>query len=138
MSLNERPILLSLHPEYARLIYQGTKRAELRRRRPAAKLGLVMVYETAPVSRVTGWFRVDRIETAPRNVVWRAYRDHLAISRAEFKRYLSGCLTPTVLTFSARRCFRQGLLLRKAMGLSRPPQSFCYLDPERVARILDR
>jgi len=138
MQLNERPILLSVHPEYARLIYQGTKRAELRRRRPAAKLGVVLVYETAPVSRVTGWFRVDRIETAPQSRLWNAYRDHLAISRSEFKRYLGGCSTPTVLTFSTRRCFRRGLSLRASTGITRPPQSFCYLDPRRVARILNR
>ncbi len=136
--MSERPILLSLRPEYARLIYAGTKRAELRRRRPAAKLALVVVYETAPVSRVTGWFRVDRIETAPLSLVWRVYHDHLAISWDEFKQYLAGCLTPTVLTFSTRRCFRRGLPLRTSTGISRPPQSFCYLDLGRVAKILDR
>src|SRR5207245_9559714 len=103
--LHDRPIVLSLHAEYARLIYQGTKRAELRRRGPSGKLGVVLVYETAPVSRVTGWFRVDRVETASRKRLWHVYRQHLAISRSEFKRYLGGCQTPTVLTFSTQVCF---------------------------------
>lgn len=136
--MSERPILLSLRPEYARLIYQGTKRAELRRRRPARSLGLVFVYETAPVSRVTGWFRVSEIETAPRSRLWKVYRDQLAISRADFERYLGGCSRPTVMTVSTRRCFRRGLPLRAFTGGSRPPQSFCYLDAARIVRILSQ
>jgi predicted transcriptional regulator len=133
-----RPILLSVHPEYARLIFRGTKRAELRRTRPQEGLGLVLVYETAPVSKITGWFTVNRIETASQDSVWNTYREQLAISHAEFRRYVAGCPNPTILGVGDRRLFPRQLGLRNTTGLSRPPQSYCYLDTVRVEQLIGR
>ncbi len=131
-----RPILLSVRPEYARMIFQGTKRAELRRTRPKEGPELVLVYETAPVCKITGWFKVNQVETASQRRVWDTYRDQLAISHAEFSQYVAGCPNPTVLHVGVRRLFPQRLGLLDTTGLSRPPQSYCYLDRGRVEQLV--
>lgn len=61
-------ILLSIHPEYAAMIYAGEKKIEFRPNIPR-KYNLyedvtpwddyIFLYETAPVYAVTGWIKVD-------------------------------------------------------------------------------
>lgn len=51
-------VILSIHPKWAKLIYSGDKTIEWRKDLPtAAYAGMkVYLYETAPVSKVTGCF----------------------------------------------------------------------------------
>lgn len=55
-------ILLSIHPEYAAMIYAGEKKLEFRTNIPR-KYNLlddyIFLYETAPVFAVTGWIKVS-------------------------------------------------------------------------------
>lgn len=61
-------ILLSIHPEYAAMIYAGEKKIEFRTNIPR-KYNLldntipcddyIFLYETAPIYAVTGWIKVD-------------------------------------------------------------------------------
>lgn len=55
-------VLLSIHPEYAAIIYAGEKKIELRTTIPR-KYELcedyIFIYETAPIFAVTGWMKVD-------------------------------------------------------------------------------
>ena len=55
-------VLLSIHPEYAAMIYAGKKKIELRTNVPT-KYSLcfdyIFIYETAPIFAVTGWMKVD-------------------------------------------------------------------------------
>lgn len=55
-------ILLSIKPKYADLIYKGIKTIEWRKTFPYdAFYGKIFIYETAPVSMVTGCFRMNQI-----------------------------------------------------------------------------
>jgi len=128
MRLDRSAIFLSLHPRFARLIYSGVKRAELRRVGPARTVRVAYIYETAPVGRVTGWIRFGKIESGTANRLWEKYRHELSISRGEFERYLTGCSRPTVLPIESHRRFRRQLPLAGVHGPSRPPQSYCYFD----------
>ena len=54
-------IILSLIPKYAELIYSGEKSIEWRHTYPNKIIfsDVVYIYETAPVSRVTGSFKIN-------------------------------------------------------------------------------
>lgn len=60
-------ILLSIHPEYAAMIYDGRKKIEFRANIPrkynllddTGKDDYIFLYETAPIYAVTGWIKVD-------------------------------------------------------------------------------
>lgn len=47
-------LVMSIKPQYADAIYGGTKKFEFRRKPPTNLKALYLVYETAPVSRLTG------------------------------------------------------------------------------------
>ncbi|MGH3923430.1 MAG: hypothetical protein ACRDTT_11285 [Pseudonocardiaceae bacterium] len=53
LSRPPEPVLMSLHPEYYELIWQGRKRHEFRRRYLTGRRTTWYVYLTAPVSRLT-------------------------------------------------------------------------------------
>lgn len=55
-----KAILLSIHPKWAKLIYEGKKTIEWRKNKPSLNMQRtpirVFLYETAPVCKVTGYF----------------------------------------------------------------------------------
>ena len=56
--------LMSIHPRYAGLILNGRKRVEFRRTRIRGSVSHVLIYETAPVQCVTGFFEVAGVDEA--------------------------------------------------------------------------
>lgn len=50
-----KAILLSIHPKWAQKIYSGEKTVEWRKTFPKGYSGIVFLYETAPVKKVTGF-----------------------------------------------------------------------------------
>lgn len=50
-------VILSIHPEWAKLIYEGKKTLELRKNIPMNTVNIVYLYETAPICKVTGFFK---------------------------------------------------------------------------------
>lgn len=53
MKLGSNPVLMSIHPEYAEKIYSWKKTWEFRKN-PPPLFQVVYLYETAPVSAITG------------------------------------------------------------------------------------
>lgn len=51
--MSRKVVILSIKPKYARMIYDGIKRWEFRKAPPPVP-GWVLLYESAPVSAVTG------------------------------------------------------------------------------------
>lgn len=76
-------LLLSFYPEHAERIYRGEKRAELRKSFPGSAK-IVFIYETAPVSALTGAFLVkEAIKTSVEEAVILATAGGVGASSAE-------------------------------------------------------
>ncbi|MGA2451705.1 MAG: ASCH domain-containing protein [Polyangiaceae bacterium] len=91
-------IILSIRPEYAHRILDGTKTIELRR----SAMGLVpddvvLVYVSAPDQRFAFWFRVARVEALPVDDMWQRYHERLGIEREQYLAYFAGSRTATGL-----------------------------------------
>lgn len=81
-------LLLSLYPEHAEQIYLGEKRAELRKSFPGSAK-FVFIYETSPVSAVTGAFLVkEAIKTSVEEAVVLATASGVGTSNA--RKYYAG------------------------------------------------
>ena len=59
--MKTEPLLLSLKPCYADLVFQGLKKAELRRRIPCVENRDVFIYVSSPVRCLRGGFRVEHV-----------------------------------------------------------------------------
>jgi predicted transcriptional regulator len=82
--------LLSIRPRFARAILSGEKRVELRRRPIGESVSHVVVYATAPVQKVVGWFEVGAIQEGSPHVLWKAHGHAASVTRDEFRAYYRG------------------------------------------------
>jgi predicted transcriptional regulator len=126
-------VVLSLHPTFARMIYRGTKTVELRKNAPLRRLTRVLIYETAPVSRITGVLEISWTRRLPVREIWRRFSSRIRISLREFRSYLGDRKVAVVMGIRLRRRFSRPLLIEAVTGASCPPQSFRYA---RVAAAL--
>lgn len=122
-------VLLSVKPSFASAILDGTKTFEFRRVRFAAPgVRKVVLYASSPVSRVIGEFVVSDILSMRPAALWQATHRGAGISRAYFDEYFAGRSLGFALKVDEPRRYRVPRVLRGHYGISRPPQSFCYLD----------
>ena len=64
-----KAIVMSIKPQYAKAIYEGRKQWEFRKA-PPPLYERIYIYESAPVSKVTGWLYFSESVTGIPVVVW--------------------------------------------------------------------
>jgi predicted transcriptional regulator len=112
---------LSIRPNFASALYDGSKRFEYRRRRVRLATGdRVLVYESAPVSAVTGEFSVGEVRSgAPDQLV----TESGVTLHGQEALYLHGAKTASMI--EARNPVRWNTCTDvQAHGLAKPPVSY--------------
>lgn len=85
------PLLFSLKPHYADLVFEGLKQAELRRRiTPFMENRDVYIYVSSPVQRLRGGFRVGHVWRGSPDEIWNEVSDLAKIDKQDFDTYYSG------------------------------------------------
>ena len=85
------PLLFSLKPHYADLVFEGLKQAELRRRiTPFMENRDVYIYVSSPVQRLRGGFRVGHVWRGSPDKIWNEVSDLAKIDKQDFDAYYSG------------------------------------------------
>lgn len=121
-------VLLSIKPEHADKIFEGTKKFEFRRssfRNQDVKT--VVVYATLPVGRVIGEFTIGEIiETNPDDL-WKRTHAHSGISSEFFYEYFAGRNSATAIAVTKPKRYKKALNIADVSPSGIAPQSFCYL-----------
>lgn len=140
MAPSDRALFLSLKPRYADLILDGEKTVELRRIRPRAETGtLVVVYACTPVRAVLGTCIVEGIRTTTPTEIWDLHGPWTCVGRQEFDAYFRGRSVASAITVGqALRLASPVSLdhLRRDLDRFTPPQSFRYLTAAEVRSFL--
>ncbi len=135
----ERFLMLSVRPEYSRAIFAGTKTVELRRVRPGVSEGdMILLYETAPTSKLVGEFTVGTVLSGSPRAIWNRVGDQSGLSRTEFRAYYAGAEEAFAILVAKPRHYRPPVSfaeLRRRHSGFRPPQSYWY-PSEREYRSL--
>ena len=85
------PLLFSLKPHYANLVFEGLKQAELRRRiTPFMENRDVYIYVSSPVQRLRGGFRVGHVWRGSPDEIWNEVSDLASIDKRDFDAYYAG------------------------------------------------
>lgn len=88
MDNDSRPLLLSLKPRFADLVFQGLKTAELRRRIARYAVGRdVFVYVSSPARELRGGFRVEHVWKGSPESVWEQVSDLAQVEKGDFDAY---------------------------------------------------
>lgn len=136
----ERPAhrlaLLSVHPEFATALLNGTKRVEFRKRALAPDVTHVAIYATKPVGRVVGVFSIEEQVVATPQHLWRTFADVAGISRPNFFAYYGDTDRGVGIRVGRLVGFDRSMSLQEAFGISHAPQSFQYFEAKRANRRL--
>lgn len=120
-------VLLSIKPEYADKIFNGTKLFEFRRsifKNPNIKT--VVVYASSPVQQVIGEFEIEHILHERIDVLWDLAREHGGVQKQFFFDYFSDKDFGFAIKIRNTRRYKNAKNLQKDYKL-KPPQNFVYL-----------
>lgn len=121
-------VILSIRPEFAEKIFNGTKRFEFRRRiykNEAVKS--VIVYASAPICKVIGEFEIETVHHDDLNSLWESTFEFAGISEDFYREYFNGKESGYAIEVKKVRKYREPLGIRESFGIG-PPQSFAYID----------
>ena len=103
-------IVMSIKPQYAKAIYEGRKQWEFRKA-PPPLYERIYIYESAPVSKVTGWLYFSESVTGVPTVVWdmvkcnRVFTKNLTgISLEGLRAYAGKKLVTALRVYKPTRC----------------------------------
>jgi len=124
------PIVLSLKPHYADMLFTGVKTIELRRRIATGFKGReVFVYVSSPVQKIWGGFRVHEIRSGAPDELWAHIEAKAGVERVEYDAYYSGSGVAHALHVSHVWQHDAPIALgalREILPEFRPPQSWRY------------
>jgi predicted transcriptional regulator len=127
-------VLLSIKPEFAERIFDGTKRFEFRRAIYANRaVQTVVVYVTRPIGRIVGEFDVDGIVEAAPECLWAETHAHAGINRDFFDAYFDGRSRGFAIRVGEVRRYDTPLVPQDIIDNFTPPQSYMYVD-DRLRR----
>ena len=140
-------ILLSIHPEYAAMIYAGEKKIEFRTNIPRKynlldDLGAdyIFLYETAPVYAVTGWIKVDsyinvnKIFGGDKQDLKKMIVNDSCMTMEQIKAYKPNLQLWGWHIAEAYNFGRKHFITRYSPN-EKPPQSWCYTRAKPLSQI---
>jgi predicted transcriptional regulator len=122
-------VLLSIKPEYAFKIFDGTKRFEFRKIRfKNPNIKTVVVYASSPVQQVIGEFEIDDILSFDPKSIWNLTKKYSGISEDFFYEYFADREIAHAIKIKSTTIYPKPLSIRDDFNAF-PPQSYMYLKP---------
>ena len=120
-------IVLSIKPEYAYKIFDGSKKFEFRKSIFKNKnVKSVIVYASSPVQQVIGEFEIADILNYDLQTLWELTQEHSGISEEFYYKYFADKKQGFAIKIKKTKKYRTPKCLRTEFNLF-PPQSFAYL-----------
>lgn len=132
-----RVALLSIHPRHAEAILRDEKLVELRRTVVAPDVTHVLIYATAPIQAVIGWFEVEGVEEDSKTGIWETHGSVAGVTRREFRDYFAGAARAFAIRVGRTQRLDPQVSLNEIPGVRRPPQSFQYVEPEPIRWVFE-
>lgn len=119
-------VVLSIKPEFAFKIFEGTKRFEFRKSIfKNSDIKSVIVYASSPIQQVIGEFKIDKILNHDIETLWTLTHKHSGITEDFYKEYFANKEQGFAIKIKSTRRYKKPKCLRKDFKLL-PPQSFAY------------
>lgn len=120
-------VLLSIKPEFANKIFDGSKKYEFRKvifKNPDVRT--VVVYASSPVQQVIGEFDIDIILSLEPDQIWSKTKKFSGISEEFFYDYFADRDVAHAIKIKNVRRYKKPLNISKDFHVT-PPQSYVYL-----------
>lgn len=120
-------VLLSIKPEFAFKIFDGTKKFEFRKvifKKP--NITTVVVYASSPVQQVIGEFEIDDIFSFDPKAIWKMTEKYSGISEKYFYEYFANREVAHAIKIKNIKMYSKPLSIKDDFNVV-PPQSYVYL-----------
>jgi predicted transcriptional regulator len=120
-------VILSIKPKFADKIFNGEKEFEFRRTIFKNKtVNKVIIYASAPISKIVGEFEIEYIYHKELELLWDATKTKAGITREYFFKYFNGKKLGYAIKITNPIKFKRDYSIKDKYGLT-PPQSFVYI-----------
>jgi predicted transcriptional regulator len=120
-------VVLSIKPEFANKIFDGSKKFEFRKSIFKNKeVKSIIVYASSPVQKVIGEFEIGVIYHQDLETLWSTTKDYSGISKEYFDKYFLNKERGFAIQIKKMKKYRKEKCLKKDFNLH-PPQSFAYI-----------
>ena len=120
-------VLLSIKPEYANKIFDGTKKFEFRRTIfKNENVKTIVVYASSPLKKVIGEFEIDYILNDELEHLWANTKDYSGISKSYFDEYFFKKEKGFAIKIKNVKKYNNPLCIKEDFNAN-PPQSFLYI-----------
>jgi predicted transcriptional regulator len=119
-------VVLSIKPEFAFKIFDGTKKFEFRRSIfKNGDIKSVIVYASSPVQQVIGEFEIDEVLNYDLPTLWDMTQEFSGISEKFYYDYFANKKRGFAIKIKNTKKYSNPKCLKEDFNLS-PPQSFAY------------
>lgn len=128
LSLIHMKVILSIKPEFASKIFEGSKKYEFRRvifKNTDVKT--VVVYASSPIQKVIGEFEIEHILKNNLSALWKETKNDSGITENYFYDYFGDKESGFAIKIKSTKKYKRPKCIREDFHLF-PPQSFLYLD----------
>lgn len=130
-------LVMTIHPEHANKILDGSKGVEIRRRFPEKWKGSnILIYSSDPVRSFVGSFRINNVVLGSPSEIWFAFNSQIGCTKDEFDRYTKGSTSISAIIVGDRHKFGAPLtkshLSRLVSKDLNSPQSYAKVAPNTV------
>lgn len=120
-------MLLSIKPKYAKVILQGEKEYEFRKKRCRDGITKIVFYSSSPQKQVVGEAEIEDIIEGSPTKIWEIAKHAAGITRKAFYDYYRGRHTAVAYKLKNVVVYEEPKELSD-YGISHAPQSYVYLD----------
>lgn len=131
-SMNNR-LVMSIKPDYAGNIMNGSKRVEIRRKFDKKWTGhTISIYASAPTKALVGEARINNVLNGHPKRIWEEFGSLIGCSKEDFDKYSTGTEEIFAIVLDNMKPFRASVPLTQLSGLLNkdltPPQSYLTLQ----------
>ena len=119
-------VVLSIKPEFAYKIFEGTKKFEFRKAIfKNENIKSIIVYVSSPVQKVIGEFEIEEVLKHDLDTLWNLTQEYSGISEDFYYQYFANKEQGFAIKIKNTRKYRKPKCLKTDYNLV-PPQSFAY------------
>ena len=122
-------VILSIRPNFCKLIFSGQKMYEYRKRVfTRSDVDKVYIYATMPICRIVGYFTIDHVIKCNANDMWEmTYKDG-GVNKEYFDAYFKNCDTAHAIKIGEVVMLDIPIDPKKVIKEFHAPQNFMYVD----------
>lgn len=123
-----KAVLLSIKPEFAHKIFEGSKKFEFRKQVfKDTSVKKVIVYSSSPEQKVIGEFEIETILSDTPNNIWIQTKLYSGISQEFYDEYFKGRDNAYAIKVASTKRYRKEKSLAD-YNVQSAPQSFAYVN----------